>query len=153
MKPDTLKLMTEPSSASPANHLTFRPWLLTFNARRSTEEYAHGGAVYGFATELECLPDAKLGAIVITSVDLAYPIARHIAETALRLALAVREGRPLPVLETTDPIARRTAQQLEGHYISGDMAINFIERAGKLFLSGGHGAEGSKSWVMRVTRR
>ena len=113
VKPDTLKLMTEPQLGKPGESPPLRPGLLTFKLD-DHRRIAHGGAVYGFATELECLPDAKLGAIVITSVDCANGIAQHIAETALRQVLAVREGRPLPVLETTKPIPRERARKLEG---------------------------------------
>jgi D-alanyl-D-alanine dipeptidase len=127
-------LMTEPqlgkAGESPAFGLGFSLSKLDDHRR-----IGHGGAVYGFATELECLPDAKLGVIVITSVDCANGIVRHIAETALRQALAVRESRPLPVLETTNSLPRERAKKLEGHFTNGESAIDLIERAGRLFLS------------------
>ena len=63
---------------------------------------------------LNALPDKKLGAVVIASVDCANGITRHIAETAIRQVLAIREGRPLPVLETTKPIARERAANCKG---------------------------------------
>jgi len=134
VKPETLKLMIEPQLGKPGESPTFG---LGFSLSKLDDHrrISHGGAVYGFATELECLPDAKLGAIVITSVDCANGIARHITETALRQVLAVHEGRSLPVLETTNPIARERARKLEGRFTSGDMAINLSERAGKVFLS------------------
>jgi hypothetical protein len=33
----------------------------------------HGGAIYGFATQLDCLPDEKLGVVVVNSRDCANP--------------------------------------------------------------------------------
>src|SRR6185312_2244172 len=65
----------------------------------------HGGAIYGFATEWLALPDKKLAAIVVVSRDVANPVVTRIAEDSLRLMLAVNEGKPLPKLERTKPLA------------------------------------------------
>src|SRR5207302_835600 len=56
----------------------------------------HGGAVYGFATELAALPADKLGVIVCSARDVSNGLTRRIADTALRHLLAVRAGKPLP---------------------------------------------------------
>jgi len=95
----------------------------------------HNGAVYGFATDVRALPEEKMGAVVITTVDCANGIARHVADSALRLMLAARKGQPLPDLETTKPVSLERARELAGHYAGGDRTIDLCERSGKLFLA------------------
>ena len=48
----------------------------------------HGGAIYGFATELEMMPDDKLGVVVIASLDSSNSVVTRIAHEALNMALA-----------------------------------------------------------------
>src|SRR5207245_9991397 len=48
----------------------------------------HGGAVYGFATELAALPDDKLGVIVCASKDVATAVTRRISAVAVEQMLA-----------------------------------------------------------------
>jgi len=134
VKPETLRLMMEPQPGKVGESPTFG---LGFALSQLDQErrIGHGGAVYGFATQLEALPDKKLGAIVITTRDCANGIARHVAETALRLMLAVRQSRPLPLIETTLPILQERARQLDGRFVRGDKVIDLIERGGKIYLS------------------
>ena len=55
----------------------------------------HGGAIYGFATELEAIPDANLGVAVITTRDCANAVVTDIAHHALEWMLDARAGRAL----------------------------------------------------------
>ena len=64
----------------------------------------HGGAIYGFATEVQALPDAKLGAVVVATADCANGFTQYVAESALRQMLALRQGRPCR-LESSEPIS------------------------------------------------
>ena len=64
----------------------------------------HSGAVYGFATDVQVLPDAKLGVAVVASRDCANGVVGRIAEESLRVMLAVERGEPLPELRTTKPV-------------------------------------------------
>ncbi|MGO9922160.1 MAG: serine hydrolase, partial [Isosphaeraceae bacterium] len=133
VKAETLRSMTEPQlgkkGESPAFGLGFAISKLDDHVR-----IGHGGAVYGFATEVDALPDEKLGAVVITTVDCANGIARHVAESALRLMLAARKHQPLPGLETTKPVPPKTARALDGHYETPDRAVDLSERGGRLLL-------------------
>ncbi len=134
IKAETLRSMAEPQlgkkGESPSFGLGFAISKLDDHVR-----IGHGGAVYGFATEVDALPDEKLGAVVITTVDCANGIARHVAESALRLMLAARKSEPLPTLDTTKPVPLETARSLEGHYESRDRAVDLLERGGRLLLS------------------
>lgn len=101
----------------------------------------HGGAVYGFATELAALPDDKLGVIVVASRDVANGVTSRIAEVALRHILAVRAGKPLPTIEKSQPLERVEARSLAGTHKSAKGSFELRESNGKLhFMSGLGGA-------------
>jgi len=90
----------------------------------------HGGAIYGFATQLSMLPDEKLGAIAVTTVDFANTVTTRVTDYALRLMLAARAGEPLPDVATTTPIAPPLAAELPGTYTSegGESTIRIVDR-------------------------
>ena len=80
----------------------------------------HGGAIYGFATQLSMLPDDKLGVVVVTTKDAANAVTSHIADLALAAMLAVREGKPIPKPESTSPVDPKVAKRVAGPYVEGD---------------------------------
>jgi|SRR5579884_1507105 len=95
---------------------------------------AHGGAIYGFATQLQALPREKLGVVVIASRDVANGVTNHIAQVALQQMLAAMEGKPSPAIEETKPISIEKARALAGRYQSGDRWLDLLERDGHLWL-------------------
>jgi serine beta-lactamase-like protein LACTB len=101
----------------------------------------HGGAIYGFATELSALPDDKLGAVVVTSRDVANGVTRHIATLALQQMLAVRQNKPAPKIAVTGPVGAERARKLAGRYAGPDgKGVELTERDGRLYalsLKGG----------------
>lgn len=78
----------------------------------------HNGAIYGFATQFSVLPDARLAVAVIASKDFVNIVTDRIGMVALRGALAIRAGRPLPEVLPTSSIDLATAQPLQGRYSS-----------------------------------
>src|SRR5260370_17059295 len=56
----------------------------------------HGGAIYGFATEVVGLPDDKLGVVPVTTMNAANPVTNAVARQPLQLLLASRSANPLP---------------------------------------------------------
>lgn len=94
----------------------------------------HDGAIYGFATSLEALPDDKLGAVVVSTLDCTNAVTDHIAREALRLALTAREHKSLPTVELTTSIDPAQARRLAGYYGTGPGAIELDEREGRLFM-------------------
>ena len=70
----------------------------------------HSGWHYGFGTEVAALPREKLGVAVSTTADAANAVTERIADEALRLMLAAKDGRPLPAVVTTAPIPAATMQ-------------------------------------------
>ncbi len=132
LKPETLAQMWQPQFEKPGEKegfgLGFR--LATFEGHRMV---GHGGAIYGFATELTALPDDKLGVVVVTTMDSANAAVDHIAHEALRLMLAARAGKPLGEIPATAPLDPKLSRVLDGRYGEGANAVDLIERAGKLF--------------------
>ena len=76
----------------------------------------HGGAMYGFATELAALPEADCAVAVVVTVDFANSVARRIADRALAWVLASRERRRLAPEAPLEPVGAVRAGELAGAY-------------------------------------
>jgi CubicO group peptidase (beta-lactamase class C family)/D-alanyl-D-alanine dipeptidase len=143
LKPATLEQMWTPQFAKAGERTGFGIGFM-LSERAGCRAIGHGGAIYGFATELAALPDEKLGVAVVASKDCANAVTRHIADVSLDQMLAVRNGRPLPKIEETRPVAPERARQLAGRYAKDSKGLDLIARDGKLFampLRGGFRAE------------
>jgi CubicO group peptidase (beta-lactamase class C family)/D-alanyl-D-alanine dipeptidase len=92
----------------------------------------HGGAIYGFSTELAFLPEAKLGVVVVASKDVTNRVTTRLADAALRHLLAAKAGKPLPAVEKPTPIGADLARKLAGKYGDGP-GHELIEAGGKLY--------------------
>jgi D-alanyl-D-alanine dipeptidase/CubicO group peptidase (beta-lactamase class C family) len=90
----------------------------------------HGGAVYGFATQLAMLPDEKLGVVAVTTMDVANTVMNRVADYALRLMLARRDGEPLPDVLVTDSVPAKLASRAEAGYesLDGTLALTVVDR-------------------------
>lgn len=98
----------------------------------------HGGAVYGFSTQLEALPDRKLGVAAVSSLDGSNGVVGRLADYALRLMLARQDDKPLPSYGTTAPVPEERARELVGSYRSDDQVAKITELNGRVFVR--HGA-------------
>jgi D-alanyl-D-alanine dipeptidase len=99
----------------------------------------HGGAIYGFATQLSMLPDEKLGVIVITTKDFSNGVTTRIADIALKAMLAERENKVVSLPQMTTAIDPALARQVAGRYANGDRAFDLIERGGELSIINANG--------------
>jgi serine beta-lactamase-like protein LACTB len=146
VKPETLKQMWTRQFTS-TKETTFG---LGFNLSqwKGRLRVGHGGAIYGFATDLSALPDDRLGVAVITSCDCANAVATRIADLALEALLARREKKVPPVPEATSPLPEKEARTLAGRYQSKDQAVDLIESAGRLYYLPARG--GFRSEVRRL---
>lgn len=131
VQPATLAKMLEPQFAKLDDKFAFGIgfYLTEFGGRR---RIGHGGAVYGFATELAYLPVDKLGVVVVTSKDCANAVASRIADTALSLMIAVRQDKPLPAIEETQPLNPEQAKRLAGRYRWNERSFDLMEYDGKI---------------------
>ncbi len=93
----------------------------------------HGGAIYGFATELGALPDERLGVAAVTTVDGAGAVVGRVVSYALRVMLAANAGEELPNPEQTTAVAPELVSLLVGEYASGADSIRILSGAGGLF--------------------
>ena len=95
----------------------------------------HGGAIYGFATDLSALPDEKLGVASVTTMDGANTVVGRINEYALRLMLAAREERLLPDAEMTSPIPADVVSRVKGRYghASNRVEVEILQRGDHVY--------------------
>lgn len=133
LKGKTLEKMWTPQFAKPGEKSGFGIgfYVSQLDGHRMV---GHGGAIYGFATQLAALPDEKLGAVAVTTIDGANAVTTHVAEVALQLMLAAKESKPLPEIPVTTPIPPGRVRQLEGRYGKGNAAVDLIEQNHELFL-------------------
>jgi CubicO group peptidase (beta-lactamase class C family)/D-alanyl-D-alanine dipeptidase len=94
----------------------------------------HGGAIYGFATSLDLLPDDKLGVVVTATEDSANAVTDRIATETLRLVLAQRAGKPINLPLPTSPVSREVGRRIAGRYGEGGAAVDLTYLGGKLNL-------------------
>jgi CubicO group peptidase (beta-lactamase class C family)/D-alanyl-D-alanine dipeptidase len=131
LKPETLEKMWTPQFAKPGEKTGFGIgfYVSQLDGHR---EVQHGGAIYGFATQAAALPDDKLGAVAVTTLDGANAVTTHVTDEALRLMLDVKKGKPLEGIPTTEPLPLERARELEGRYGTGDAAVDLIDESGNL---------------------
>lgn len=134
VEPETLEEMWTPQFADSGQTNGFGIGF-ALSELEGHKRIGHGGAIYGFATELAALPEEKLGVVVVTSKDIANAVTERIADAALRLMLDAQEGGPLPELETTSPVPPELAHRLDGRYGEGDQSVELTERNGELYLT------------------
>ncbi|HEY9480588.1 MAG TPA: serine hydrolase, partial [Gemmatimonadaceae bacterium] len=94
----------------------------------------HGGAIYGFATQLSALPDDKLGVVVVTTMDGANTVTSRIAAAALDMMLASREKRALTMPDTTVALPAGLAHRLAGRYGTGANAVDLVALNDELYV-------------------
>ena len=142
---ETLEAMWQPQFADPGAATGFG---LGFSVQERFGErlLGHGGAIYGFSTQLAFLPGSRLGVVVVSAVDVTNTVTGRVADAALELMLAARGGEPLPTAPThpTAPLDPTLALELEGTYGHGDAALALDAREGRLFMtpaSGGYTSE------------
>ncbi|MCI0432059.1 MAG: serine hydrolase [Gemmatimonadetes bacterium] len=140
LQPATIEAMWTPQFSGPGQARGFGIGfaLSTLEGQRRV---GHGGAIYGFATDVAALPDARLGVVVVTTLDVANSVSERISDAALRAMLAEKTGRPVAPVRIPAAIDPALAKQLEGRYAqvatgngAGTPFIDLVERYGALFL-------------------
>ena len=99
----------------------------------------HGGAVYGFSTQFQALPDKKIAVIAAASKDVCNGTVRRIVDHGLKCMLAQQAGAALPEFEIAGPVDPNRARLLDGLYVdeAAKQTRELVERNGRLFISGG----------------
>ncbi len=99
----------------------------------------HGGAIYGFSTQLEALPERKVGVAAAASLDGSNGVVERLANYALRLMIATQDGKPLPTYRNTQPVLLERATELVGNYREGntDQFARITVSNGQTFMQRG----------------
>ena len=138
VKPETMKLMTTPQVGADGKPLDFG---IGFHVRDldGNRVVGHGGAVYGFSTQFEAIPDRKIGVVAASALDGSNGVATRLSNYALRLMIAYKDKKPLPVYRQTIPIVSERIKQLVGTYKSGEenKFANIVELSGRAFIERG----------------
>lgn len=95
---------------------------------------AHGGAIYGFSTQLKILPDKRIGVAIATNLDMANGTIEKIADYALRVLIADQERRPVPEFNITQAVRAKYAQNMIGRYRHGNETVDIMQRFGDLYI-------------------
>ncbi len=115
LQSDTLARMTTPIRDAKGESQGFGLGF-SIGALDGFKKIGHGGAVYGFSTQLEAIPDRKIGVAAAASLDGCNGAITRLVSYALRLMLAVQDGKLLPEFQSTTRIAPERAQELVGVY-------------------------------------
>ncbi|MCA9072352.1 MAG: hypothetical protein KDA84_25680, partial [Planctomycetaceae bacterium] len=94
---------------------------------------------YGFSTQLEALPERKLGVVAASALDGTNGVVQRLTDYALRLMIATQDGESLPTYRQTGPIPPERAQDLIGKYreVDGNRFTKITELNGKVFMQRG----------------
>jgi CubicO group peptidase (beta-lactamase class C family)/D-alanyl-D-alanine dipeptidase len=142
LKPATLEEMWSPQFPNPGGAVFGLGFMVRpFEGRRLV---GHGGAIYGFATTVDLLPEDKLGVAIVATKDVSNAVTERIGEEALRMILAHRAGKQLTVPTATGPVPAEIGRSLAGRYGTGEDAIDLTYLDGHLTmrrLAGGEDLE------------
>lgn len=140
LRPETLQAMMTPGTDDAGQPHAFA---IGFHVNQLDGErkIGHGGAVYGCATQVESLPEHKLGVAAVAALDCANGTVERLANYALRLLLSERRGQPLPDYPRTVEVPPERARALVGAYRAESPSeataeVTYLD--GRLFLK--HGA-------------
>ena len=114
IKPETLDEMISPQFGGDKT----RGYGLGFGLSEhgGYQKIGHGGAIYGFSTQLYAIPEIKYGVATSSSVDISNSITTKLSNYALDLMLANKNNEPFPDYIKTSKLGVQLAQSLEGHY-------------------------------------
>ena len=132
LKPATLEQMWSPQFPNPSGRVFGLGFIV-----RSLDGHrlvGHGGAIYGFATTVDLMPEDKVGVVVVATKDAVNAVTERIGEESLRLVLAHRAGEPLQVPPATSPVPQELGRKLAGRYGTGDDALDLTYLDGHLSM-------------------
>lgn len=103
------------------------------------QKIGHGGAIYGFSTQLAALPERRLGVAAASSLDGSNGLVRRLTDYALRLMLAVQDGKPTPDYPSTHPVPPERIPEMVGvyHNENDSKRVQIRQRGGKVFMQQG----------------
>lgn len=138
LNPETLAEMISPRTDANGNSVGYGLGFRIQNLDGHTK-IGHGGAVYGFSTQLEALPQRKLGVAAAAALDGSNGVVSRLANYALRLMLATQDGNALPDYRRTVAIPPERIPNLLGKYreVDGESVAHISELSGRVMLQRG----------------
>lgn len=138
IKPETLRLMTSPQIGADGKPQRFGIGFHV-NDLDGNQVVGHGGAVYGFSTQLEAIPERKIGVVAASALDGSNGLVERLGYYALRLMIAHQDDQPLPEYRRTAEIEPRRIDHLTGTYqeVDGGQLAEISELNGRAFLKRG----------------
>ncbi len=106
----------------------------SLNERGGRKVVGHGGAIYGFATQLVAIPEEKLGVAVVATADGANTITNRIANYALDLMLAQEDNNELPNYQELTSVPEERWLELAGTYADEKGSVLIEARSGVLMM-------------------
>ena len=134
LQPETLEKMWTPQYAEPGATQGYGIGF-ALGELEGHRRVGHGGAIYGFATQLFGLPDAKIGVAAVATLDATNTVVGRIASHALELMLAVKENKPLPEMKLSEPVDPELVKKLAGRWASEERQFLLLERNDRLYVS------------------
>lgn len=138
VSPETFRQMITPEQEADGKPQSFG---IGFQVQQfdGYQKIGHGGAVYGFSTQLEALPERQLGVVAMSSLDGSNAVVERIAHYALRLLLAVQDQQPLPEYVKTTRLTKDRARELVGRYENSESGkwVEVEELDGRAWLRNG----------------
>ena len=95
---------------------------------------SHGGAIYGFATQLKVLPGSMIGVAISTNLDMANGTVNRIADIALLTLLSTGDDRAAPKPVVSSAVSASDAERWSGVYSDGERYIRLMQRFGDLYV-------------------
>lgn len=132
LQPKTIEEMWSPQFPNPGGRVFGLGFIV-----RSVDGHrlvGHGGAIYGFATTLDLLPEDKVGVVVTATKDAVNAVTERIGEETLKLVLDQRAGKPLTLPQATTALSPEIGRALVGRYGTGDDAVDVTYLDGRLSL-------------------
>jgi len=132
ISPNTLKEMVTPQFGGDDS----RGYGIGFalSKHQGYQKIGHGGAIYGFSTQLSALPEIKLGVVTASSVDITNSITTKLSNYALDLLIAHKKNLSLPNYKKTSAISRNLAESYVGHYVNNNAQIDIELRGNQTVL-------------------
>ena len=138
ISPETIQLMMSPQKDADGRRQRFG---IGFHVGDldGHKMIGHGGAVYGFSTQLEMIPEYEIGVAAACSLDGSNGVTKRLSHYALRLMMAHQDKRSLPEYSQTGPVAEERVRELVGLYreINGNRLVRITELNGDTYIRDG----------------
>ena len=103
------------------------------------KQIGHGGAIYGFSTQLSMIPELNIGVACMSSVDVTNAVTQKLSQYALELLHAIKANETIPEYPKTRDLPVSEVKDLLGFYRSEKETVSLKLDRQKLMLSNSQG--------------